>query len=410
MTNVFPPVHGGSASVYDSLARFAGGRISVLAPSHDYITGRPLAGAAAFDAAAPFSVHRIRLLRTQMPAGRTSARRRLILAAEEVALRARIMRTIARIVRAEAIGTVCIGELAAGGWLAASCRRLLGMRTVIYVHGEEISTVNGYDQRRLRRRRALSQADAVVAVSRFTWTALTELMGVHPARIALIPNGVDLARFMPRSARSDLVARYGLEGRRVLLTVGRPCARKGMDRVIEALPGLLRRLPDLLYLIVGDSAWRPVLERQAHEAGVAHAVLFAGGVPACDLADHYALAQVFIMANRALPDGDTEGFGLVFLEANACCVPVIAGLAGGSTDAVTDGVNGICVDGNDVQAVAEAVLRLFGDAALRTRLRETGFGVAARAGGPDRVARFLAVCDGAAPAQITPQAGSLAAE
>ena len=410
VTSVFPPVYGGSASVYDSLARFAGGRVSVLAPSHDYITGRPVAGAAAFDAAAPFSVHRIRLLRTQMHAGRVSALRRLILAAEELALRARVMRAIARIVRAERIGTVCIGELAAGGWLAASCRRMLGVRTIIYVHGEEISTFNGYDQRGLRRRRALSQADAVVAVSQFTRTALTELMGVHPARIALIPNGVDLARFMPRPSRPDLVARYGLEGRRVLLTVGRPCARKGMDRVIEALPALLRQLPDLLYLVVGDSAWRPVLERQAGLAGVADAVVFAGSVPPSDLADHYALAQVFIMANRALPDGDTEGFGLVFLEANACCVPVIAGLAGGSTDAVTDGVNGLCVDGGDTQAVAGAVLRLFGDAALRTRLRETGFRVAARAGWPDRVARFLAVCDGAAPAPMEPQAEPLAAE
>ncbi len=414
VTSVFPPVHGGSASVYDSLARFAGGRVCVLAPSHDYTTGLPIAGAAAFDAAAPFTVYRIRLLRTQMRDGRSSARRRLMLAAEEMAMRARVMRAIAAIARTEGIGSVCIGELAAGGWLAASCRRMFGVRVVIYVHGEEISTRNGYDQRGWRRRRALSQADTVVAVSRFTQAALTDLMGMDPARIALIPNGVDLVRFMPRPSRPDLLARYGLEGRRVLLTVGRPCARKGMDRVIEALPALLRAMPDLIYLVVGDSAWRPVLERQARQTGVAQAVVFAGSVPACDLADHYALAQVFIMANRALPDGDTEGFGLVFLEANACCVPVIAGQAGGSTDAVTDGVNGICVDGDDRQAVADAILRLFGDADLRIRLRETGLRVAARAGWPDRVARFLAVCDGGPPAfpeaQVAAQAEAQAAE
>jgi phosphatidylinositol alpha-1,6-mannosyltransferase len=99
------------------------------------------------------------------------------------------------------------------------------------------------------------------------------------------------------------------------------------------------------------------------------------------------------MANRELPDGDTEGFGLVFLEANACGIPVIAGKAGGSVDAVTDLVNGLVVDGDQTQEISAAILRLFQDDALRERLIQTGNTVAERSGWGGRVEQFLGLCD-----------------
>jgi phosphatidylinositol alpha-1,6-mannosyltransferase len=104
------------------------------------------------------------------------------------------------------------------------------------------------------------------------------------------------------------------------------------------------------------------------------------------------------MANRTLENGDTEGFGLVFLEANACAVPVIAGCAGGSVDAVMDGVNGLVVDGDRCEPIVAAVLRVLGDPALRAGLVSQGLAVAARSGWGDRVAAFLRVCDGEMPA------------
>lgn len=392
VANVFPPILGGSASVYDSLARFSGGRVSVLAPALDYQTGRPLEGVAAFDRAAPFRVHRVKLLRTRM-LPHLRPQDRVVLAFQDVLLRLRVVWAIARIARAENIGAVCIGELVAGGWLVGICRRLLGLRTLVYVHGEEVSITDSYDFARRRRRATLAQADAVVAVSRFARDALVRLMGVDPAKIALIPNGVDLARFSPRPRRPDLVARYSLAGRRVLVTVGRLSERKGMDRVIAALPALQDSMPDLIYLVVGDGPFRAILEAQAAALGVADRVIFAGAVPPDELVDHYALADVFIMANRELANGDTEGFGLVFLEANACGIPVIAGRAGGSVDAVTDGVNGLVVDGASEQSIVDAVRRLFEDTDLRARLVRDGLAVAARSGWQDRVEAFLNVCD-----------------
>ena len=298
-----------------------------------------------------------------------------------------------RIVGAEDVGTICIGELVACGWLASVCRGLLRRKVIMYVHGEEISTRSPYDIDGRRRRRALSASNGCVAVSRFTRAELIENFGVPPAKIELISNGVDLGRFRKRQRRSDLVARHGLEGKHVLLTVGRLYARKGVDRVIESLPRVLETIGDLHYVVVGDGPYLPALEDLARQLGVADRIVFAGAVTDAELVTYYALADAFIMANREMPDGDTEGFGLVFLEANACGLPVIAGKAGGSVDAVTHDLNGLLVDGDDPAAIATAIERLFLDDELRARLIAGGTEVAGRSGWDQRVEQFLGFCD-----------------
>ena len=393
VANTFPPVHGGSAIVYDSLARFGGGRVSVLAPQQDYRNGWPIPGWREFDRRAPYKVHRIRLLRTQFLPEDAGILERIGGLAADLAIRVAVLGSIWRIVRAENIAVLCIGELVAGGWLAGTCRRLFGLKTVIYIHGEEISTRARYDQSGQRRRRAFSAANGIVAVSRFTQDTLTRMFHVPPGKIELVSNGVDRDRFVPRPRSAHLVARYALQRRPVLLTVSRLYARKGIDRVIESLPAVLHRFPDLVYLIVGEGSYRPELERLVLAHGLGRNVVFAGAVPDHALTDHYSLGDAFIMANREMPDGETEGFGLVFLEANACGLPVIAGRAGGSVDAVTDQVNGLVVDGDDVAAIAAAIIRMFDDDALRNALRAGGTAVAARSGWDRRVAQFLGFCD-----------------
>jgi phosphatidylinositol alpha-1,6-mannosyltransferase len=393
VANTFPPIHGGSAIVYDSLARFGGGRVSVLAPQEDYRDGRPIQGWREFDRRAPFQVHRVRLLRTRFLPPDAGQARRLVGHLLDLGIRLTMLRTIRRIVRTESIAVLCIGELVAGGWLARACRTLFGLKTLIYVHGEEISTRSRYDAARRRRRRALAAADGVIAVSRFTRDTLVNDFGVLPGKIELVSNGVDLARFEPGPRSKRLVAQYGLAARPVLLTVSRLYARKGVDRVIESLPQVLRQIPDLVYLVVGEGSYRPELERLVAHHGLGGSVVFTGAVPDYDLTGHYGLGDVFIMANREMPDGETEGFGLVFLEANACGLPVIAGMAGGSVDAVTDQVNGLVVDGNDVAAIAAVVVRMFGDAGLRERLRVGGAEVARASGWERRVEQFLGFSD-----------------
>jgi phosphatidylinositol alpha-1,6-mannosyltransferase len=130
----------------------------------------------------------------------------------------------------------------------------------------------------------------------------------------------------------------------------------------------------------------------ATSLGVAEAVVFAGDVPEQELVAHYRLGDVFVMPNRALPNGDTEGFGLVFLEANGCGLPVIAGRDGGSADAVRDGENGLMVDGHSLPAIHAAMQRLRVDAALCQRLGRHGLAAARAADWTSRAEAFLHVC------------------
>jgi phosphatidylinositol alpha-1,6-mannosyltransferase len=276
-----------------------------------------------------------------------------------------------------------------------------GVRTVSYVHGEEITTEDLYDREHVRGRRALQNSDAIIVVSRFTQQAVQRLLGSHaPAKVSLLENGVDGGRFHPGPRPDELIELYRLHNCFVFVSVCRLLEKKGVDHAIRAFAQVVARYPDTRYLIVGTGPYAETLRALAQELRLSDQVVFVGQVAEDELADHYRLGDVFIMPNRELPNGDTEGFGLVFLEANSCGLPVIAGRDGGSTDAVQDGGNGLVVNGHSVDDIAAAMLRLKEDPDLRARLRAQGLMVAARAGWAEKARAFLAICLGIPDTQL----------
>lgn len=392
----FPPVLGGSAVVYENLARHAAGRIVVVAPIVNYADGKELAGRKEFDEAAPYRIKRYPLLRTRLRKGETPMRGvpRVAALLGDLALRATLSGRLLRLVATERATTVCVGELLASGWMLALLRWMPFVRTIVYVHGEELTTVSHWDPDLRRARRALQLADRVIVVSRFTEAVARRLLGPveGKAKLALIPNGVDRQRFRPLPRRAELVERYGLADRFVYVSVCRLVEKKGVDHTIRALALLLPSAPDAMLLVVGAGPFEPALRGLAKLNGVADRVVFAGAVSDATLVDHYCLGDVFVMPNRRLPDGDTEGFGLVFLEANACGLPVIAGRDGGSTDAVRHGENGLVVDGASVADIAAAMRLLREDATLRHSLHRGGMKVVATSGWAERTDAFLQLC------------------
>jgi phosphatidylinositol alpha-1,6-mannosyltransferase len=169
------------------------------------------------------------------------------------------------------------------------------------------------------------------------------------------------------------VARFGLQGKRVLLTLSRIVERKGHDRVIEALPRVLREIPQTCYLIGGRGGYQRTLEARVNRLGLREQVCFAGYIPDDRLNDFYNLAEVYVMPCRELSDqGNVEGFGITFLEAGACGLPVIAGRSGGVEDAVVEGETGIVVDPWDVDAVAHAIVRLLKGPELAGKMGRAG--------------------------------------
>ncbi len=359
VANNFPPVRGGSASVYANLARCAAGRIIVLAPRIDYGDGLPLIGWREHDRRARYRVQRLSLLRTTVATAAHTGLDRLAWVAWDATIRLRLTFALLVLIVRDGVRTVCVGELLASGWILRLMRLMPGVRTIAYVHGEEITTDDQYDASHQRARRALDCSDKIVVVSAFTQGAVQALIGPGAAdRLALIQNGVDTGQFHPHPKSQSLLHLYGLKDCFIFVSVSRLVEKKGTDNAIRAFATVAARYPDSRLLVVGTGPFLPALQAVAEEVGVSALVIFAGVVMEEELVEHYQLGDVFVMPNRRMPDGDTEGFGLVFLEANACGLPAIAGNDGGSTEAIQDGVNGLVVDGRSVPAIAQAMLSL----------------------------------------------------
>ncbi len=357
-TNQFPPMVGGVTSTFENLCRHSNGKVQVFTqkPPNRMLDWR------AWDGAQPYRIHRIE--RFYSPTGTGLPKPfswPVRYVSDNLLHHWKVSSEFARFLDEVCPDVVCFGTVHANYWLAPVARKRK-VPVVFYAHGEETS---GTGIRRSRLdgngpRNAFRQADAVIAQGQFTADNLVGL-GVDPSRIHFFSPGVDTRRFEPGPKDTELIARYGLAGKRVLLTLSRLDERKGHDRVLQAMPSILSAIPDALYLIVGAGGMRDRLLNIVGELGIAEHVLFVGAVPNDAVAAHYRLGDVFIMANRTLPDGDTEGFGLVFIEAGACERPVIGGKAGGVPAAIDHGSTGLLVDGESPGEIAAAAIELLGN-------------------------------------------------
>jgi phosphatidylinositol alpha-1,6-mannosyltransferase len=230
--------------------------------------------------------------------------------------------------------------------VALLAARRAGVRWGLTLHGVEGWT---------RSKRSLvsvaaERADLLLPVSEVT---LGRFRASHPrfAGPAMIsPGSVDLTRFTPGERPAALAARWGLAGRRVIMTLGRLDAgerAKGFDRVITVLPQLVRDIPEIAYLICGDGGDRARLEALATELGVRERVVFAGAIDEEDKVEYYRLADAFVLPSVM------EGLGLVLLEAMACGVPTVASSADGGAEAV--GSRGWVVDPHDPDALRAGI-------------------------------------------------------
>jgi len=393
ITSIFPPIHGGSAVVYENICRYAPvNSMAVLAPWRNYQTGEILAGWRDFDAAAPYTVHRIELLRPEEMQPRSRLHSLWLFLTVDIPLKWRVWRKTAQIIRDENINVVCIGELISGSWIGLLAQKFLGCKMINYIHGEEATTTCDYRFFGRKRRKYLHDNDAVVAVSEFTRQVLINQMDLDPDKIELITNGVDLNKFQPGPRDESLIERYGLKDKRTLLTVGRLIPRKGFDTTIQALPSILKHCPDVHYLIVGSGPYEEQLRSLAAATGMSGHVTFTGRIPDEELAAHYRTCDLFLMPNRELSDHDTEGFGLVFLEANACGRAVIGGRAGGAVEAVREGESGLLVDGTKPEELAQAVTRLLTDDSLRRQIETKGLQIAIDSGMSANALHFYKFC------------------
>jgi phosphatidylinositol alpha-1,6-mannosyltransferase len=387
---IFPPRKGGVAVVYGHLCRHLGRKVTVLAPREGEN------GVDRFDAQQTYRVERTRWLAIR----RITMLPRLLRAGlnhfmNNFVLRLGLRRKLRSLIARTSPGVVCIGDFRFY-WLLPVVRRLCGAPVVFYIHGEEVCfspRATGMLSRHLQKSAigCLRQADGIVVVSRFTQGKVLAL-GTDPSRVKLVYSGVDHVRFTPGPSDSKVIARHGLTGKRVILTVARLDARKGHETVIKALPTILSRVPEAIYLIVGQGPERDRLARLVAELQLETRVVFAGVVADDELCAYYRTCDVFVQPNYQF-NGDNEGFGLVFLEAAACGCAVVAGRAGGVPEAVKDGETGLLVDGTSVEQTSDAISRLLLDANLRSEFSRNGINWARRFHWQATANAFTEFCD-----------------
>ncbi|QCB51490.1 glycosyltransferase family 1 protein [Rhodococcus sp. PAMC28707] len=347
VTNDFPPRPGGIQSYLQSIAdRFPPEELVVYAPrwrgdSH-----------LAFDACQPYEV--VRHPTT------------LMLPTPLVARRA------AQLVKSHDCDSVWFGAAAPLAVMAPVVRRAGAETIIASTHGHEVgwSMIPGG---RGTLRAIGNSVDTVTYVSKYTRGRFASAFGPQAA-LEHVPPGVDTDKFKPDSgARAELRARYGLGDRPTILCLSRLVPRKGQDFLIRSMQGIREAIDGAVLVIVGGGPYEGTLRALVRSCGVEDHVIFTGTVRSAELAAHHTIADVFAMPSRTRGWGlDVEGLGIVYLEASACGVPVVAGMSGGAPETVRQNETGLVVDGRSVEQITEAIVRILSDATLAASMGAAG--------------------------------------
>ncbi len=357
----FPPMGGGIARLHGELARrFPKGDLIVSTPTD------PDAGEV--DAALPAIIDRlpIGVRRTKtLPAVLFWARRAASLA------------------RQHKVRFVHCGNVKPAGYPARWVFERLRVPYSLFLYGADLlSEQHKIRHSAIKRRMAraiFGGAATLIAISNWTRDFALGVLGElgldgHGQRLRVVHPGTDPTHFRPGVDPGPARERLGLPdgGTRWIVTVARLQRHKGMDTVIQALPAILARAPDVRYAVAGAGPDHERLEKLAHKLGLAERVRFLGGVTDEDLPALYNLASVYVGASRRSERLGVEGFGISLVEASACGLPVVAGDSGGIPDAVRDGETGFLVPPEEPAAFADAICRLLADPAAAKRMGQNG--------------------------------------
>ena len=283
----------------------------------------------------------------------------------------RITRKAVKILKQQQIKNVWFGAAAPLALMAGKLRSAGASNIVALTHGHEVWWAKIPILKSLLKK-IIKDVDHLGYLGDFTKGEIAKISN-QPQKFLQIAPGIDTQHFAPKIARGDLIEKYRLDGRRVIVSVGRLVHRKGQDELVKAMPKILEQFPDAILLFVGEGPIKQMLCNSAKQLGVLPKVVFAGRVSHHDLPDYICLGEIFAMPVRSRFSGlEVEGLGIVYLEASACGLPVIAGNSGGAPDAVIESQTGFVVDGTDIQEIANASVALLNDPALCAALGDAG--------------------------------------
>lgn len=285
----------------------------------------------------------------------------------------RVSRAVGSIVRERGVEKAFFGAAAPLGLLSHSLRRAGVRKIVALTHGHEVWWAKlwpfSWAMRRIGR-----GVDTLTYLGDFTRNAISRALNNSDAEsMVRIAPGIDTEHFAPDSSAAELKRELDLEGKRVIVSVGRLVHRKGQDTLVEALPLILEKNPDAHLLFVGVGPHLEYIHKRAIHLGVLGQISFVGRVQYAELPRFISVGEIFAMPSRSRLAGlEVEGLGIVYLEASACELPVVGGLSGGAPDAVLEGETGFSVDGLSPVAVAAAINALLADPDLARAMGKRG--------------------------------------
>ena len=283
----------------------------------------------------------------------------------------RINRAVAKVMKDYDARVIWFGAAAPLGWMSGHLRRSGAKRIVALTHGHEVWWSKLWPFSLVMKTMA-GQIDALGYLGEFTKRAMMKAVGDSTEMVRIAP-GISIDHFTPGPKSADLAKELGVENKELVLCVGRLVHRKGQDRLIEAMPRVLKSIPNAALLIVGEGPRRDVLEKLVEKHNLEGTVRIVGRLSYDKLPEVIRLGDVFAMPSRSRFFGlEVEGLGIVYLEASACGVPILAGASGGAPDAVLEGETGLVVDGKNTDAIADSIIKLLNDAPLRQRMSVRG--------------------------------------
>ena len=285
----------------------------------------------------------------------------------------RISNRAAKIPAQYQIKNLWFGAAAPLGLMAGTLRAAGATNIVALSHGHEVWWAKIPLLKGLLKK-IIKDIDYLGYLGEFTKGEISKVSD-QPEKFVQIAPGIDTNHFTPKQPRADLIQKYQLDGRRVIVSVGRLVHRKGQDELVKAMPKILESFPDAILLLVGEGPIKQMLFNSAKQLGVLTKVIFAGRVSHQELPDYISLGEIFAMPVRSRFSGlEVEGLGIVYLEASACGLPVVVGNSGGAVDAVLDKVTGVLVDGSNADEIAEKICELLANPQAAKQMGQAGRG------------------------------------
>lgn len=345
ITSDFPPTGGGISNYYYNLFKH-------LLPDKVVVIAPYVENCSKFDSMQSFKIFRFKIFLGK------STLKRVLKTFQFIFYILKIL----KIIKKEKIEVIHCGQYLSVGTIGIIFYKLFGIPYIVYAHGGELRAIRKYKIFRKIILYILNNANKIIVNSNFTKNEYINL-GAKEEKFYIITPAVDVEKFKPDKKSEKIIKRYNLEGKKVLLTVCRLVERKGIDITLLALKDVIEKIADITYLIVGKGPAKSKLEKKVTDLHLDKKVIFCGFVEDDELLEYYNTCDIFVMPSRE-DEKDfepVEGFGIVYLEANACRKPVIGGRSGGVPEAVIDGVTGLLVDPLSKEEIKNAILKLLQD-------------------------------------------------